>query len=286
LPGLLCASKTVCANKVVLSDDYSNSQTSALQNLKESIENWNSEISVVESFKDGNQERAEPMVRKVMVVGLSWGKFTRGDFTYICTNPKSKAFAAETNEYVFDEQWKTDYFDLLDFLSNPSSADLDEPKSQNSIKVISPAQALELLDDCVDFILGSDCFFSPSIFEDCLATVAFILENSKTKVQFITSYHDRSSSRSIQYLLDRWELQAVIVPSSEFGFETDNATQTKPEKIFYTTSVIPKANVAEVNFPPQKSMLVADYESSDSETESELTEDYDDFSKGMELTSD
>ncbi|CAH0546028.1 unnamed protein product [Brassicogethes aeneus] len=68
----------------------------------------------------------------------------------------------------------------------------------------------------VDLILGSDCFYDPSVFEDLIVTVSFILENS-INARFLCTYQERSSDWSIEHLLVRWNLQCQIHNISKLG---------------------------------------------------------------------
>ncbi|XP_069123402.1 histone-arginine methyltransferase METTL23-like [Argopecten irradians] len=68
----------------------------------------------------------------------------------------------------------------------------------------------------VDFILGSDCFYDTKDFEDILVTVAFLLNKNK-KAEFWSAYQQRSSDRSIEFLLKKWKLTCTHVSLSMFG---------------------------------------------------------------------
>ncbi|XP_062508309.1 histone-arginine methyltransferase METTL23-like isoform X2 [Corticium candelabrum] len=72
----------------------------------------------------------------------------------------------------------------------------------------------------VDFILASDCFYDSKDFEDIFATVVFLMERNRS-TQFWMTYQERSSSRSIVYLLDRWGMQCEQIPLTIFGAEGD-----------------------------------------------------------------
>jgi len=72
-----------------------------------------------------------------------------------------------------------------------------------------------------DIILGSDCFYDTKDFDDILATVSFLMEkNPQTK--FWTSYQERSSSRSIEDLLNKWGLKGVQIPLEDFDANHGN----------------------------------------------------------------
>ncbi|KAJ3038322.1 hypothetical protein HDV00_000833 [Rhizophlyctis rosea] len=61
-------------------------------------------------------------------------------------------------------------------------------------------------------LLGADVFYNPPDFDPLLATVSYILRRSPPTARFLTAYHQRSSTRSIQYLLDKWKLKCCLVP--------------------------------------------------------------------------
>ncbi|CAL8069029.1 unnamed protein product [Orchesella dallaii] len=63
----------------------------------------------------------------------------------------------------------------------------------------------------VDLLLGSDCFYDPSVFEDLISTVAYILGHNP-KAKFLTTYQERSADWSIEHLLKKWGLHCKHVP--------------------------------------------------------------------------
>ncbi|RIA88952.1 putative methyltransferase-domain-containing protein [Glomus cerebriforme] len=80
---------------------------------------------------------------------------------------------------------------------------------------------IEQSDRRIDWILGSDTFYNPKDFEDIIVTVAFILTHHFPNAKFITSYQERSSKRSIQYLLDKWKLKCNQISLASFNFNHD-----------------------------------------------------------------
>ena len=66
-----------------------------------------------------------------------------------------------------------------------------------------------------DFILGSDCFFDPEVFQKLVATVAYLLKLNPGAV-FVCSYQVRSADWHIVDLLDQWQLKSATVPLSDF----------------------------------------------------------------------
>ncbi|KAK1439220.1 hypothetical protein QVD17_05036 [Tagetes erecta] len=57
-------------------------------------------------------------------------------------------------------------------------------------------------------ILGADVLYDSSAFDNLFATVKFLLEKSPRSV-FITSYHNRSGHRLIEFLMIKWGLKCV-----------------------------------------------------------------------------
>lgn len=50
-------------------------------------------------------------------------------------------------------------------------------------------------------------------------TVAYVIHRHNNKCKFITAYQERSSKRSIQFLLDKWSLQCRLISRDSFGFD-------------------------------------------------------------------
>ncbi|KAI9093041.1 hypothetical protein DFS34DRAFT_696720 [Phlyctochytrium arcticum] len=77
-----------------------------------------------------------------------------------------------------------------------------------------------------DLLLGADVFYDPSIFDDLLSTVSYLLRHSCTPTaKFLTTYQERSSKRSIQDLLDKWGLRCRILPKKGWGGEGEVWTE-------------------------------------------------------------
>ncbi|KXJ73124.1 hypothetical protein RP20_CCG016481 [Aedes albopictus] len=70
----------------------------------------------------------------------------------------------------------------------------------------------------IDFIIGSDIFYDPSVFEDILVTVSFLLE-ANPQARFLVAYQERSSDWCIETLLKKWGLQCNIVDTEHLGSE-------------------------------------------------------------------
>lgn len=68
----------------------------------------------------------------------------------------------------------------------------------------------------VDIILGSDCFYDPTVFEDILVTISFLLDRYPL-AKFLCAYQERSSDWSIEHLLQKWDLNCYVHNTSEVG---------------------------------------------------------------------
>ncbi len=82
--------------------------------------------------------------------------------------------------------------------------------------------------ESIDLVLGSDCFYDPKDFEDILVTVAYLLERNP-RCEFWTTYQDRSSDRTLEHLLTKWNLLCRRIPLWTFEADKDNiADSTLP----------------------------------------------------------
>ena len=71
----------------------------------------------------------------------------------------------------------------------------------------------------IDYIIGSDCFYDPTVFEDILVTISFFLDQNRG-CKFIFSYQERSTDWSIEALLKKWDLKCVNINISQIGKES------------------------------------------------------------------
>jgi methyltransferase-like protein 23 len=71
----------------------------------------------------------------------------------------------------------------------------------------------------LDLIIGSDCLYDPTVFEEVISSIAFLLENNP-KATFICSYQLRSSDWSIENLLKKWNLGCRNIDLESIGKET------------------------------------------------------------------
>lgn len=64
----------------------------------------------------------------------------------------------------------------------------------------------------LDYIIAADCFYDPTVFEDILVTISFLLGNGETRgTKFLFTYQERSADWSIEHLLAKWNLQCSNV---------------------------------------------------------------------------
>lgn len=68
----------------------------------------------------------------------------------------------------------------------------------------------------IDLIIGADCFYDPSVFEDILVTISFLLDQNPG-AKFIFSYQERSTDWSIEALLKKWDLRCFSINSENIG---------------------------------------------------------------------
>ncbi|XP_001604161.1 methyltransferase-like protein 23 isoform X1 [Nasonia vitripennis] len=68
----------------------------------------------------------------------------------------------------------------------------------------------------LDLVLGSDCFYDPSVFEDIVVTVAFLLERNPS-AKFLCTYQERSADWSIEHLLNKWGLNCSHISLAKLG---------------------------------------------------------------------
>lgn len=68
----------------------------------------------------------------------------------------------------------------------------------------------------IDYIIGSDCFYDETDFENLLFTVSLLLDNSidPKEAKFFTTYQLRSSTYSIECLARKWNLKCSLIPFS------------------------------------------------------------------------
>ncbi|ALC45344.1 CG5013 [Drosophila busckii] len=71
----------------------------------------------------------------------------------------------------------------------------------------------------LDLIIAADCFYDPTVFEDIIVTIAFLLERNRG-AKFIFTYQERSADWSIEALLKKWKLHAASINMDEIGKES------------------------------------------------------------------
>lgn len=71
----------------------------------------------------------------------------------------------------------------------------------------------------LDLIIGSDCFYDPTVFEDILVTVTFLLERNPN-CKFIFSYQERSADWCLENLLRKWGLKCSNINTDRLAENT------------------------------------------------------------------
>ncbi|CAG8795096.1 34448_t:CDS:2 [Gigaspora margarita] len=107
----------------------------------------------------------------------------------------------------------------------------NQEKDKNGGNLLQLLRDIEQNDRKLDWILGSDTFYDPKDFEDIIATIAYILNYHAQKAKFLTSYQERSSKRTIQYLLDKWKLKCRQISLKSFDFDYDKYTNSNNSEL-------------------------------------------------------
>lgn len=71
----------------------------------------------------------------------------------------------------------------------------------------------------LDLIIGSDCFYDPTVFEDILVTISFLLERNPS-CKFIFAYQERSADWCLENLLRKWSLKCANINTDRIGENT------------------------------------------------------------------
>lgn len=72
----------------------------------------------------------------------------------------------------------------------------------------------------LDLIIGSDCFYEPTVFEDIVVIVAFLLEKNP-HARFLCTYQERSADWSIEHFLNKWGLTCTHIPLDDLGAKSN-----------------------------------------------------------------
>ncbi|KAL0116566.1 hypothetical protein PUN28_009901 [Cardiocondyla obscurior] len=72
----------------------------------------------------------------------------------------------------------------------------------------------------LDLIIGSDCFYEPTVFEDIVVVIAFLLEKNPC-ARFLCTYQERSADWSIEHLLNKWGLSCIHIALDNLGENSD-----------------------------------------------------------------
>lgn len=99
----------------------------------------------------------------------------------------------------------------------------------------------------LDYIIGSDCFYDPSVFEDILVTISFLLKRpgrDSAQVKFLFTYQERSTDWTIEHLLKKWDLQCRKVSLKNVKKVCDFYELTRDNTIhLYEISCLPTTSI-------------------------------------------
>lgn len=71
----------------------------------------------------------------------------------------------------------------------------------------------------LNYIIASDCFYDPSVFEEILVTVSYLLDKNPS-AEFLCSYQERASDWSLEALLHKWGLACHSIPLHSIGADS------------------------------------------------------------------
>ncbi|XP_018015913.1 probable methyltransferase-like protein 23 [Hyalella azteca] len=77
----------------------------------------------------------------------------------------------------------------------------------------------------LDFVIASDCFYEPDVFEDIIMTVSLLLERNP-EACFICTYQEREPDWTFQPELVKWQLSCTSVPLESFDADHENVAQS------------------------------------------------------------
>lgn len=80
-------------------------------------------------------------------------------------------------------------------------------------------ELFEIANAQLDFIIGSDLFFDPEVFEPLLITIAYLLEQNPT-TEVLIAVQERSSDWSLEEYLIKWNLKCSYIYPRDFLRET------------------------------------------------------------------
>lgn len=84
----------------------------------------------------------------------------------------------------------------------------------------------DILKLCPDIIIAADCFYDNSnVFEDAISSIDYFMQKN-LNCRFITTYQERSSQRSIAFLLSKWNMEAKSIDISNLPLDNYNLKNT------------------------------------------------------------
>ncbi|RHZ57711.1 hypothetical protein Glove_384g62 [Diversispora epigaea] len=205
LPGFLCASLSP-ETQVILTDRSDSPQI--LENIREGSKLNGFLINSSSSSNINHATSSNEVIinSNVWIRGLKWGCFDDDD---------------DDGDDDDDDCDDDDQEEEKDDDEDDENDENFRQKSEKGSGLFKLLRDIEQLGRKLDWILGSDTFYDPKDFQDIIVTIAYILTFHSPNAKFLTSYQERSSKRSIQHLLDKWNLKSRQIPLKSFNFNYD-----------------------------------------------------------------
>ena len=94
-------------------------------------------------------------------------------------------------------------------------------------------ELFDITENKLDFVIGSDLFFDPTVFEPLLVTISFLLE-SHPQTEVLIAVQERSNDWTIEEFLIKWKLRCSYIYPREFLRHTgiDESDLTGKHSIF------------------------------------------------------
>jgi predicted nicotinamide N-methyase len=94
-------------------------------------------------------------------------------------------------------------------------------------------ELFDINQDKLDFVIGSDLFFDPTVFEPLLITISFLLE-ANPQAEVLIAVQERSNDWTIEEFLVKWKLKCSYIYPREFLRQTgiDESDLTGKHSIF------------------------------------------------------
>jgi len=137
--------------------------------------------------------------------------------------------------YLSDDSWQPNTLKNINEAVKING--LAEQPDRVQVKGLSWGDYTEELFDIsqakLDFVIGSDLFFDPAVFEPLLITISFLLE-ANPQAEVLIAVQERSNDWTIEEFLVKWKLKCSYIYPREFLRQTgiDESDLTGKHSIF------------------------------------------------------